>query len=202
MKCEHCGAPSRDEGAFCSHCGGRFKRTETPGYLAVVAPARFEQAEAHPGHAAACAHKPAERPTFEVAGPMIGLLATLLGMCFLLFIAVEFGTLDKPGVLVPYLLLVLTMVGSFIALSVVLRRVLAERSAPIERGVRVVVDERTGVVGGKNPRTNYFATLQTRDGARVEHKCEEWLAARIANGDIGVAFMQAGRLLDFVRIEV
>lgn len=202
MKCEHCGAPARDEGAFCSHCGGRFKRTETPGYLAVVAPARFEQAEAHPGYAAACAHKPAERPTFEVAGPIIGLFFTLLGMCFFLFIAVEFGTLDTPGVLVPYLLLVLMMVGSAIALGVMLYRVILERSAPIERGVRVVVDERTGVVGGKNPRTNYFATLQTRDGARVEHRCEEWLAARIANGDIGVAFMQAGRLLDFVRIEV
>lgn len=195
MKCEHCGAPARDEGAFCSHCGGRFKRpTGTPGHLAVVAPARFFEAEAHTSYPLALAHTPAERPIGEVGGPIGGIA---MGVLILIYTFVQLGSIG-PFVYVMALVPVGIVVWSIVMLVIAL----GQRDAPIEKALRVVVDERSDVVGGKHKRSVYFATLQDRDGARVEYDCEDWLAARIANGDIGVAFIQAGRILDFVRIEV
>lgn len=78
-------------------------------------------------------------------------------------------------------------------------------AAPIRRVIGVVVDERVEVRGGgKNSaaRTHYHATLQTRDGSRTEYECEGLLAGRIAAPDIGVAFIKADHLVDFIRFDV
>ncbi len=88
MDCEHCGAPVRDAGTFCSHCGGR-RRTEqpAPAHLSATASERFEQAEKHPGYAKACQHKPI-LSTAPVTGAWIAvvvsvvLLAGWVGACF------------------------------------------------------------------------------------------------------------------------
>lgn len=78
-------------------------------------------------------------------------------------------------------------------------------AAPIRRVVGVVVDERVEVRGGgKNSAasTRYHATLQTRDGSRTEYVCEGLLSGRIAAPDIGVAFIKADHLVDFIRFDV
>ena len=88
MDCEHCGAPVRDAGTFCSHCGGR-RRTEqpAPAHISATASERFDLAEKHPGYAKACQHKPI-LSTAPVTGAWIAvvvsviLLAGWVGACF------------------------------------------------------------------------------------------------------------------------
>jgi hypothetical protein len=79
MTCDHCGAPVRDEGAFCSHCGGRVKRAPAPAHRSAVAPERFDLVLADRGYAAACAHTPTTvrpRDVGAVALVVIGIVMT------------------------------------------------------------------------------------------------------------------------------
>jgi hypothetical protein len=78
-------------------------------------------------------------------------------------------------------------------------------AAPIRRELAVVVDERTQVSGGgqnSSVSTSYYATLQSRDGMRIEYGTYGWLAGRIAATDIGVAFIKGDRLVDFLTLHV
>jgi hypothetical protein len=75
--------------------------------------------------------------------------------------------------------------------------------APLNNELVVIVDERTATSGGAKTSvtTHYYATVQTRDGARAEYATYGWVAGRIAPGDIGVAFLKGGHLVDFLRLE-
>lgn len=198
MNCTQCGAPVRDEGAFCSHCGCRLPRTETttPGHLSVTAAERYEQAAAHPGYASACRHKPAIPAHPESRE---GTSAVLVGIG-LIVLSIVLAPQD-PAVLLLALLGVVAIVGG----RRINATVRAYESAPVVHEILVVVDERVSVTGGKKNqpvKTTYYAMLQDKDGKRREYKCEEWLAARVAPGDIGVAFLKHDFFIDFVRIEV
>lgn len=204
MICTQCGAPARDEGAFCSHCGCRLPRTgtTTPGHLSVTAAERYEQAAAHPGYEAACKHKPAEpsHPASREAA-----MGFVIGLALIVLSIVAMSETGVKKDLVVLLFLPLLGVGA-IVYGVVRGTVANEfTNAPVAREILVVVGEHTSVSGGgKNSpvKTTYYATLQGKDGKRREYTCEEWLAARVAPGDIGVAFLKADYFIDFVRIEV
>lgn len=79
MECDQCGAPVRDEGAFCSHCGGRIKRAvdPTPSHLSATAAERFDLVERHSGYRKACEHVPRVPATAE-SGAMVGLVVMIV----------------------------------------------------------------------------------------------------------------------------
>ena len=91
-----------------------------------------------------------------------------------------------------------------IAAIVMIAKGMRYAKQPIEKDVLVVVGEREEVSSGVEDRmatTRYYATLQDRNGGRVEYETEGWLAGRIAATDIGVAVLKGMRLVDFLRIE-
>src|SRR5262249_48597834 len=94
-------------------------------------------------------------------------------------------------------------------------RVAADRrdyaAAPIERHIMVVVKERTKTWQPSRPASNWpepspvtwqLLTLQARDGTRTEYSTSDAVAAKVAAGDIGVAFTKRDTLVDFVRFDV
>jgi hypothetical protein len=66
-----------------------------------------------------------------------------------------------------------------------------------------VLDERIKVSGGSqnNPaKTTYYVLVADRAGTRIELEATEDLAGRTAPGDIGVAYIRRGRLVDFTNV--
>lgn len=77
MECEHCGAPVRDAGAFCSHCGGRRRPEPSPAHISATSIERFDLAERHPGHAMAHNHRPTLTTT-PVTGAWVAVVSSLV----------------------------------------------------------------------------------------------------------------------------
>jgi hypothetical protein len=206
MKCDHCGAAIKEAGAFCSHCGTRIQRPERAAASAPSAtdPARYDLVAASPGLIAAQAHQPSPP---SVAGIVAPLGMAVFGVFFLVFAGGMLFDDNSPGGGPPTafkaLFIVFPLVFIGIALGLAFKG-MRFRAAPIEQQVLVVVDERVEVSGGgknSSARTSYHATLQGRDGSRVEYQTYGWLAGRIAAGDIGLAFLKGGWLVDFLRLE-
>ncbi|HEX7703711.1 MAG TPA: DUF2500 family protein [Kofleriaceae bacterium] len=126
------------------------------------------------------------------------------GAMFLIFSqAMMSGDSHTPGwfrfafVIVPIIFIVVAVV--------MVAKAMKFASAPITNELLVVVDERVAVTGGgenSSAHTTYYATLQDRSGARLEYRTYDWLAGGIAAGDIGVAYLKGGRLVDFSRLDI
>lgn len=243
MTCDHCGAPARDEGAFCNHCGGRIKRPPAPSHRSAVAPERFDLVLADRGYAAACAHTPAKGRRRDVGAiVLVAVGVVLLAVAALVkaqidsaredarrrlsemevVFEVPFDTPERKASRAaeakaraaerraaydpaeheggPSMLPLFFGPGALVLLGVVLIMRQSVPTGPITREVRVVVDER--VAAGHRGATRYYATLQDREGRRVEYECEGWLAGRVAASDIGVAFLQGKHMIDFIRFEI
>ncbi len=131
---------------------------------------------------------------------MLGTLGTLLALALFAGVAVAltagFASFFPPMVVLPGLLLVVLLVS----LLGTLKRGDVER-APLEAASALVVDERTKVTGGRerNAETQYFATLQFRDGRRRELEVLEQVRGKLTPGDIGVAYTRARWLVGFSR---
>ncbi len=155
-----------------------------------VDPGRFDKVAAHPDHASAPAQPvlPADSVVgvAAVAGP---LLISLFGAVFLL-IAISLLISIRP----PLWFAVLFIGGGvvFVISGLVFARgALTVRDAPIERVIAVVVKERTEISSNKDSTdTTYYATLQTRDGARAEYRVSRALVGRLVVDDIGVAYVK------------
>jgi hypothetical protein len=105
-----------------------------------------------------------------------------------------------PMAIVPALLCVLGLVQ----LSRSASRTVSFAGAGLERRLAVWRDERTEVSGGgkhSSATTEHFVLLEGRDGQRAEVECGGDVAGKHAPGDIGVAYLRDGVLLDFRRIE-
>jgi hypothetical protein len=78
------------------------------------------------------------------------------------------------------------------------------RNAPIERMIAVVIKERSEVSGSdtSSASTTYYTTLQSRDGTRGEYLTYRSLVGRLAVDDIGVAYVKARTLVEFIRFDV
>lgn len=245
MKCEHCGAPTRDAAIFCEHCGSRVTRPtgSLPPSRVAAAAERFERALTDPAYKVALAHTPAVSSTARIAGPLIFSAFTVLLVSFGVVGLASSKQREPPpnlthdfmppeiranpefqrhlaeiqasrehvdptpqerdaglgGFMIMWIGMGLVIAGAGVAMAI---RGVRFRNAPLRRELALVVDERTRVHGGKATTTDYFATLQTRDGQRSEYACEGWLAGRIAPDDLGVAFVKLDHLVDFIRLEV
>lgn len=205
MICEHCGAAIKEPGAFCSHCGTRIVRPEraAAGAPSATDPARFDLCAAGDGFRAAQRHEPRVSSLGQIAAP---LMMAVFGVVFLIFAAGLFSSDDGLGgppaaFQIVFLMFPLVFVGLAVGMAM---KGLRFHNAPIEQQILVVVDERVEVSGGgknSSARTSYYATLQARDGTRAELETYGWLAGRIAPGDIGLAFVKGGWLVDFLRLE-
>jgi hypothetical protein len=198
MRCDRCGA-TIEESAFCKYCGARVARPDRTAMEAATARARYELARASPGHAVAAAHTPRVSAGMEV---VMGLVVATFAIAFIVLSQSVGGGDHAPAWFrVAFLAVPVAMV---VGAGVMIYKAITFARAPVRRLVQVVVDERTSTSGGgdRAVTTRYYATLQSEDGARIEVPTEGWLAGRIAPGDIGVAFLKGGRLVEFLRLEV
>jgi hypothetical protein len=199
MSCDHCGAVIKDAGAFCSHCGSRLLRPERtePAIRVATDPARYDLARASQAYQVALGHVP------KLSHGGIGALVPIIMIGFCIFFIVQTSNMGAVGnhpaglmfIAVPIIMMV--MAGKMMLSSH------SFASAPITNELVVIVDERTATSGGHKTSvsTHYYATVQTRDGARAEYATYGWVAGKIAPGDIGVAFLKRDHLVDFVRLD-
>jgi hypothetical protein len=166
-------------------------------------PSRFDRVAAHPEYDTA-----PEQPVLPadagigIAEVVAPLSLSVFGVLFLL-IAIGLLIEIKPPLLLSLMFIVGALVFILGGLSSI-ARLWQFRNAPIERQVAVIVKERTEVTGGgeREASTTYYATLQRRDGTRIECKTYRSLVGRLAVGDIGVAYVKAHTLVEFIRFEV
>ncbi len=76
-------------------------------------------------------------------------------------------------------------------------------SAPLQRRIAAVVDERMNVTSNdKRSTTAYFCTLQFENGKRVEMKTKAKVAGLVTRGDIGIVYTKLDHIIDFRRVAV
>jgi hypothetical protein len=85
-----------------------------------------------------------------------------------------------------------------------MKKTAAFAAAPLERLQALVADKRTEVSGGGDSAatTRYFVTLETGDGRRLEVGTAGKVAGKAVAGDVGIAYVKGGVLLDFERVQV
>jgi hypothetical protein len=195
MKCGNCGAVvAKGAGRFCTHCAAVLPDAErVSAYEFRTDEARFDEAERHDGFDLAMRHEP--EPAHGGMGQVVGIVVLVFGV---------FWTFMALSMFPPMALFGLLFVG--IAFYGAVYKPMQLARAPLERTLAIVVDERTSVSGGgqnSSASTHYYATLQFRDGRRVELNCSGKLAGEITRGDLGVACTKLGKhLVGFARIPV
>lgn len=160
-------------------------------------PSRYDRVLEHPEYGRAPPQPVLPAEVIGVAALVQPLSLSLFGIVFLLIALSLVGELDAP------LAFAVLAIGGALALVfsgiATTARLAAFRKAPIERFVAVVIKERTEDDDGT---TACFTTLQTRDGQRAEYYTYRPLVGRVAVDDIGVAYVKARTLVEFLRYEV
>lgn len=199
FRCAQCSAPVQDDRwTSCPYCGTVLDKPTIDPLRAVVAPERFAAAERSPAHAALMRREPSGTPLLVgmgFKGVFLLVWTALTGAMTIFFLP------HGPMALAPALMGVFGVVMLVKTSS----RAASFASAPLERRTAVWRDERIQVSGGSGDRgatTTHFVLLEGRDGERVELRCDGSIAGRHAPGDIGVAYLRGGMLLDFQRLEV
>jgi hypothetical protein len=202
-RCLHCAAPIADSHAErCSFCGNALAPAMPPPAAAHAAPRAPTVAELLAG----VERYPEFQKWMAWTPSDLGVRVRLgLAMSFGIFvlvaaIALLFAAVPKEPAAVVISVVVLT-VGLAITLTAGLRATSFAR-ARLQRVPALVVDKRTKVSGGGNnssASTTYYATLEQVDGLREEYEIDSKLSGSIAQGDIGLAFLRGGMLLDFKR---
>ena len=191
LKCSHCGAIPKEPARFCGFCGSMLP-TRAPVVAAPIeSPERFDAVQAHPDLQALLDRRPEDPGASSVVPGVIVVVVSA---------AIAVGVLSQvaEGSIPPWFLVapaLLALLGFGLLLAAKL-----ERGSPIHRNVAVVLDERVRVSGGggnSHAETHYYILIADRSGQRVELEAEEDLAGRTAPGDIGVAYIRRGRLVDF-----
>ena len=91
------------------------------------------------------------------------------------------------------------------ALYMSLKKANAVRDAPVERVVAVIVKERMDLrqrFGDRRQSLRTYVIVQTRDGQRHEYFAPKHVAGRYAVDDIGIVYVKADVLVDFLRVDV
>jgi hypothetical protein len=163
---------------------------------------RFEEAEADPQRAIAA----------ELPAPKPNLLTTVVAPSAFLVVWVVMGSIvtagfsrgpGTPMVFFPLLI----MIGGVVGLGWMIRTGVVKARSPVLRAVAVVVDKRTSIStrgsgDDRSTTTSYFATLQFKDGTRAELPTTDGLAGFVTDGDIGLAVVRGGDLVDFHRFKI
>ncbi len=203
-KCAQCGArPTDIKAVYCQFCGTELPQREVVP-VQVIGPhgdldARFAALEEHRDLPRLFEHSPS--PTRAGLG-MVGII--IFGGIFTavsLVVTAGFGVAGGPAALFP---LIFVAAGFFMIAKGVINAA-KFTNAPLVRTLAVVIDERTSVSGGGNnssASTTYFATLQNKAGERGEYRVHDRVAGKIAPGDMGVAYIKSGYMLDFERVKV
>jgi hypothetical protein len=91
------------------------------------------------------------------------------------------------------------------ALYMSLKQANAVRDAPVERVVAVIVKERQDLkrrFGERRESLRTYVIVQTRDGQRRELFAPKKVSTQYAVDDIGIVYVKADVLVDFLRIDV
>jgi DNA-directed RNA polymerase subunit RPC12/RpoP len=200
VNCSQCKAPVTDDRWInCPYCGALLAKPVLNPNKAVVAPERFAAVESSPEYASLKSYTPsATAANLELGGGVAAALA------FTGIAAVATAVFAQSSPVVAIVPAFITLVG---LITVVYQLATANKqwNAPIDRHVLVWRDERTVVSGGgqhSRATTKHYVLLEDRDGRRAELACSSQLAGAHAPGDIGVAFLRGGFLLDFKRVAV
>jgi hypothetical protein len=206
MTCPQCGAAiKKGDGKFCSHCG-----TVLPTAPAISSdewrthPDRFDQAERDAQHDIA----------MELEAPKASMVTdVVVPTVFLVFwiaigIVITSGFANGPGKAMALFPLAM-MIAGVVFVGAHIRRSVRKANAPVLRTLAVLVDKRTEVSSHRHRHhdgrrhqhttTSYYATLELRDGSRLELPTTDGIAGYSSTGDIGLAVMRGGDLIDFHR---
>lgn len=162
-------------------------------------PERFDRVLEHPRYSSA-PEVPVGVPLVAIAEVTPAAIITT-GLSLLLTALMFLNPLSIAGQVVIGLLL-----GVFgWALYMSLEKANAVRDAPVERVVAVIVKERVDLrrrLGDGRDTQRTYALVQTRDGERREYFVSKHAERRYAVDDIGIAYVKADVLIDFLRIDV
>ncbi len=198
--CPNCGARNQNDARACAWCGVGIQAAIAPVIRSEPAPSRsqrFRALEAHPAFPELLAHRPSTEGLtrvglFEAFGSMIGV--GLVVMITLYFLSINPVMALFPAAMGVFLFV--RMLRSF------------DRASSTKRdgmlAVPVVVLERREVAprDDSSDATRWRALLERDDGTRREFKVPDSVARSIATGDIGVAYVAAGYLAGFRRVDV
>jgi hypothetical protein len=198
-ECSGCGAAiDEPEARYCGRCGDALAppQPESPptSPLGDVA-ARFAALRAHPHTEELLRHEPGG----ESSGRLMPLLAIALVVLVGLGVTLGLAAFCAPLALLPLTLVVLCVY----AMAKQLGAPSASDEGPLARHLALVVEGQAGIESG--PDLGQVAdrtTLQLEDGSRHDVPTLGEVAARIAPGDIGVAFLRGGTLVEFGRVSV
>lgn len=198
FRCSQCSAPVTDDRwTNCPYCGAVLSKPTINPLRAAVAPERFASVESSPAYAELMRREPSGTKQMLGMGCQTAfLLLWTVGAGVMTVLFLPAGPLAiVPG----------AMCGIGIFMLVSLSTKTAKfAGAELERRIAVWKDERTEVRGGgknSSATTTHYVLLEERDGKRTEVPCEDGLAGAHAPGDIGVAYLRAGVLLDFQRVD-
>jgi len=201
--CSHCSAQITAEGTkYCPFCGTILPKEPLPPAPSETLRGRFEELEGHPEFAEHMRHEPSLTAHHAANAGGLAIGAVVLIVAVIVFSSFSGSSMGSPlFVIVPFAILA---IAAFKVLSG-MGNAADFSSAPLQRRGAVVIDERTKVSGGgnnSNARTEYFVTIEDKDGSRGEYKVRERLAGQVSPGDIGVAFTKSSSLVAFKRVRV
>ena len=190
--CHRCGASLGEIAAlYCRSCGAR----QVLGVDDLDAyrrnPERFELVAQHPAYAAASRWAPRLRASTELVVPL------LMFTWFALFALASWGLASVISAMPAYFPWVVTVMAAaaFAPVVISVRRLLA----PSERLIAVVAEDLIRPSRGGDPTgvANHRVTLRTADDRAREVLATGELMGLVALADIGVAYLQGRRLVDF-----
>ncbi len=206
-KCSNCGAAvARAAARFCEYCGHELPRPPAPPPVPPAGPygdveARFAALQQHADLARLMALTPALPALGCAPFLMVGFFVLFIGAALTIFGGV--ASMEGPSFL-------LFVPGMFVVFGVamgfsVLKRTLSFRNSPLRREPAMVVGGRTEISGGgrdSSASTTYYVGLELPGGQRVEYEAMGELYGRLADGDVGVAYLKGHALVDFQRLRV
>jgi len=198
FRCSQCSAPVTDDRwTNCPYCGAVLAKPTINPLRAVVAPERFAAVERSPGYEELMRREPSGTKQMLGMGCQTAfLLVWTIGAAVMTVVFLAAGPLAiVPGAMCAVGILMLVRLSGQTARFA---------GAALERRIAVWKDERTEVSGGgkhSSASTTHYVLLEERDGKRTEVPCDDGQAGAHAPGDIGVAYLRAGVLLDFQRVD-
>lgn len=215
LRCSHCSSPLTDaSAATCAYCGVALAGAPGP----TTDASRFAAVERSPRYPELMRRQPSATGAIVMYLFMLAFSVVWTSMAAT-FALVGAGIASVGAVVPAKLAAVPVGVGAFVALlpglmavlgvlgfALALRKLLRFLRSPTTRTIGIIRDKRTQVSTGagsdRSVSTSYYLLLEARGGERTEHRVSAGLSGRVVAGDIGVAYLRDGDLLDFQVVTV